>query len=67
MSPTQLRSRSDEDGYVGTAGDVWAMGVLLVVMLLGMRACASACRMPVPAVFWVHALMLSQTGTLSNH
>lgn len=35
MSPSQLHVRNDEDGYLGTAGDVWAAGVLLVVLLLG--------------------------------
>lgn len=35
MSPSQLHLRSGGDGYLGTAGDVWASGMLLVVLLLG--------------------------------
>ena len=37
MSPAQLHRRPDKNGYIGTAVDVWASGVLLVVMLLGER------------------------------
>lgn len=35
MSPEQLDQQSSGQGYLGTAVDVWAAGVLLVVMLLG--------------------------------
>lgn len=42
MSPAQLHRRSDKDGYCGTAVDVWAAGVLLVVMLLGVQASSAA-------------------------
>lgn len=35
MSPEQLDGGSAGQGYLGTAVDVWAAGVLLVVMLLG--------------------------------
>ena len=35
MSPAQLHRHPAKEGYVGTAVDVWAAGVLLSVMLLG--------------------------------
>ena len=35
MSPEQLDGQSNGQGYLGTAVDVWAAGVLLIVMLLG--------------------------------
>lgn len=35
MSPEQLDKQAAGQGYLGTAVDVWAAGVLLVVMLLG--------------------------------
>ena len=35
MSPEQLDGDSNGQGYLGTAVDVWAAGVLLIVMLLG--------------------------------
>lgn len=35
MSPAQLHRHPSKLGYVGTAVDVWAAGVLLSVMLLG--------------------------------
>lgn len=36
MSPEQLDKGAAGQGYLGTAVDVWAAGVLLIVMLLGM-------------------------------
>ena len=36
MSPEQLQDGdTNGQGYLGTAVDVWAAGVLLIVMLLG--------------------------------
>ncbi len=35
MSPEQLDGEAIGQGYLGTAVDVWAAGVLLIVMLLG--------------------------------
>lgn len=35
MSPAQLHRHPAKEGYLGTAVDVWAAGVLLSVMLLG--------------------------------
>eukprot|EP01025_Chloroclados_australasicus_P057464 TRINITY_DN7162_c0_g1_i1.p1 TRINITY_DN7162_c0_g1~~TRINITY_DN7162_c0_g1_i1.p1 ORF type:complete len:429 (-),score=26.56 TRINITY_DN7162_c0_g1_i1:444-1730(-) len=36
MSPQQINSRNGNRGYSGSKSDVWAIGVLLFVMLLGM-------------------------------
>ena len=35
MSPELINSRNDQKGYDGKLVDVWAGGVLLIVMLLG--------------------------------
>lgn len=34
MSPEQLNQSGGDQGYSGTAVDVWASGVLLIVMLV---------------------------------
>lgn len=46
MSPEQLQDGdANGQGYLGTAVDVWAAGVLLIVMLLGaLPAAGAACR-----------------------
>ena len=37
MSPEQLNQSGGDQGYSGTAVDVWASGVLLIVMLVRLR------------------------------
>lgn len=59
MSPAQLHRRTESRGYSGTAVDVWAAGVLLVVMLLGAPSpsilCTRthACAFPAGVGIWV--------------
>ena len=44
MSPEQLDGEAIGQGYLGTAVDVWAAGVLLIVMLLGASPARQAPR-----------------------
>jgi serine/threonine protein kinase len=51
MSPAQLHRHPSKEGYVGTAVDVWAAGVLLSVMLLG-----------APRLSWTPGAVAPKTG-----